>query len=91
MRTASASLEAFLGTHTVATWCHLVTITPRTAIGSPVYWTDHSADIVFGGHTFLRGGEGTTVPVITFGQRTEVAGTDLGHLDVTLGAFLAYV
>lgn len=82
MRSVSTDHDTFLDTHADGIRAHLITITPRT--GSVVYWTNYRADLVYGGHTFLHGGEGTTVPLITFGKREEAAGAEIGSLDVKL-------
>lgn len=83
MRTVSASLEDFLDTTTAGTGsAHVVTVTPR--VGSVVRWTDYSTDLVVGGNTYYRGGEGTTHPVIRWGTRTESVGTQIDRLDMTL-------
>jgi uncharacterized phage protein (TIGR02218 family) len=82
MRAASAALSAWLDTTTAAgPFPHLVTITPQT--GSVAYWTDHVSDLTYGGHTFTAAGTGT-VPLIEMGRREEVAGTEIGALEIVL-------
>lgn len=82
MRNATFALDYWLAnTTTGGPFAHLVTITPR--VGSVVRWTDYPTDVTYSANTYTAGGTGT-VPLVEIGRREEVAGTEIGSLEVTL-------
>lgn len=82
MKTAGASLIAFLDAAPGATIRHLVTLTTRG--GTVARWTDHHSDITYSGNTYRRGGEGTTYPIPLVGASELRAGLDITKCDLTL-------
>jgi uncharacterized phage protein (TIGR02218 family) len=80
MLPVSTDLAAALDAGTSLIIRHLVTITPT--VGSPVYLTDNDADLVYGGHTFKRGGG--TVPLVHLIRRRMAAGTEISDLEMEL-------